>query len=465
MQKRGDRVFVAAHDLLADNRPRFSYGIAVADVDGDGRFAFVVTGFGCANRVLAWQGGSLVDRTPAALRDFEHPSIGLACADIDGDGHEEIYVLGADTFGGPKRTADRLFDATEDGWSDLVDRPENAAVLNRSSGRSVACLDRLGTGRYGFVVASYGGPFRLYELEADERLADHAPGAHLDEITGGRSLVVGPIVSTGADVFAANELGPNFLFRARADGSFREAAEPAGLADAHQHGRGVALLDADGDGRLDLAVGNWEGPHRLFLQTEPGRFVDRAPPEMAEPSRVRTVIAADFDNDGFEELFFNNIGEPNRLFGWRDGAWRPLDIGDAEEPDGLGTGAAVADLDGDGQLELMVAHGESAPQPLGLYRTGPSDHHWLRVLPRTRFGAPARGALVTLEAGGRRQLRVIDGGSGYLCQMEPVAHFGLGGLIGADRLTVRWPDGASATFDDVAADGLLDLAHPQPATA
>jgi hypothetical protein len=74
----------------------------------------------------------------------------------------------------------------------------------------------------------------------------------------------------------------------------------------------------------------WQGPHRLYTPSGPGPlggakalgfsdadsggFEDVAPYDMARPSAIRTVIAADFDNDGYEELFFNNIGDSNRLF-------------------------------------------------------------------------------------------------------------------------------------------------------
>jgi hypothetical protein len=199
---------------------------------------------------------------------------------------------------------------------------------------------------------------------------------------------------------------------------------------------------------------------------------------LALPSLVRNVLAADFDNDGFEELFFNNLGEPNRLFGCRrpsapsredrdpDSRTRDfdlvlLDAGAAAEPDGLGTGAAVADIDGDGLLELLIAHGESAPQPLSLYKVPETGHGWLRVAPRTRFGAPARGALVRLTAGGRVQTRVIDGGSGYLCQMEPIAHFGLGRLTTVDSISVLWPDGAAVVIDHPPIRTTLTIDYPE----
>ena len=99
-------------------------------------------------------------------------------------------------------------------------------------------------------------------------------------------------------------------------------------------------------------------------------------------------------------------------------------------------------MDGDGQLELLLSHGESSAQDLSLYHvTQGANHHWLRVMPLTRFGAPARGAKVTVMLTDGTQLtRIVDGGSGYLCQMEPVAHFGLG-FKEPMRLKIQWPDG------------------------
>jgi hypothetical protein len=263
------------------------------------------------------------------------------------------------------------------------------------------------------------------------------------------------------DVYAGNEGGPNFLFRNRGDGTFAEEAETYDLEDSDENARGIAVLDVDDDGRLDLAVGNWDGPHRLYVQTDGGPFREVAPPVLAAPSYIRTVIAADFDNDGYVELFCNNLDEPNRLFGWRNGEWTELAIGDAEEPWGLGTGAAVADLDGDGRLELLIAHGEAAAQPLTLYHGPVNTNHWLRVLPLTVHGAPARGAIVTLRAAGRHQIRAIDAGSGYLCQMEPVAHFGLGQAETVERIEIRWPDGAAQTIPFPQIDLLLSVPHPE----
>ncbi|KFQ90140.1 Cartilage acidic protein 1, partial [Phoenicopterus ruber ruber] len=257
---------------------------------------------------------------------------------------------------------------------------------------------------------------------------------------------------SASDIFCGNENSPNFLFHNQGDGMYQDVAASVGLDDPYQHGRGVALADFNRDGRVDIVYGNWNGPPRLYLQSgAPGRirFRDIATPKFSMPSPVRTVIAADFDNDQELEVFFNNIAyrgsSANRLLIRRehsDPIVEELNPGDALEPEGRGTGGAVTDFDGDGMLDLILSHGESMAQPISVFKgTQGTGNNWLRVIPRTRFGAFARGAKVVLFT--RRSgahLRIIDGGSGYLCEMEPVAHFGLG-HDEASSLEVTWPDG------------------------
>jgi hypothetical protein len=454
-------MFTDASALIRFNPPQLSYGVAVTDVDGDGDFEIFVAGFGFANRVLKWNGRALTDIADETLADSERQAIGVAAADINGDGREEIYVLNTDTFDGAKRFGDRLFLNRGARWVDLFSLDQNQLSVNLTAGRSVACVDRNGQGSYGFFVANYGGPMRLYELGPRGLVEDVASRVGVDLIAGGRSLVSLPLVTSRMDVFAGNERGPNFLFMNKGDGTFTEVAESFGLTDSLENVRGITVLDANGDGSFDLVYGNWEGPHRMFVRLDGGAFRNFAPPEMALPSRVRTVIAADFDNDGYEELFFNNMGEPNRLFGYRDGRWQRLNIGAAVEAYGLGTGAVVGDFNHDGRLELLIAHGESGLQPLTLYAPHPNLSHWLRVLPLTRHGAPARGAVVRLHSRNRAQVRAIDAGSGYLCQMEPVAHFGLGPEPD-DELAVEvyWPDGAHTLLDIAQIDRQYTVNYP-----
>jgi hypothetical protein len=336
-------------------------------------------------------------------------------------------------------------------------------------------------------------------------VTDRAPDLGIDFLGGGRAALVGPLQggpgeswpssSVGGagvrmDAFLGMERGPNLLLR-NDGGGFIDFAPEAGVSDTHGDARGAALVDLGGE--FGLALGNDDGPNRLWHLRREAPPGDITPAPFAEPGPVRTVLAADLDNDGRQELFVTCHGAPNRLFrrvgpDHRDGAdWERVDAGAAAEPDRPTTGAVAADLDGDGALELLVAHGGSEGEPLAVYgHPNAAADGWLRVRPRTRHGAPARGALVTLDLvldpdladafDGRapppeererlleaysEQHRVVDAGSGYCCQGEPVAHFGLGG--GTPRAVhVRWPDGETwTTVEAPDANGVLDVPFPE----
>ena len=139
----------------------------------------------------------------------------------------------------------------------------------------------------------------------------------------------------------------------------------------------------------------------------------------------------------------NNIAEPNKLFKIREnGKFEEIKLEIALEPDGYGTGAAVADIDNDGILELLVSRGESKEQPLTLYKAKVNKQSkYLRIKPINKYGAPARGATVTLLTNQRKHSKTIDAGSGYLCQMEPVAHYGIRKNEKNFKVEVKWTNG------------------------
>jgi len=99
---------------------------------------------------------------------------------------------------------------------------------------------------------------------------------------------------------------------------------------------------------------------------------------------------------------------------------------------------------------------------LGLFKSrAAGENNWLRVRPLTRFGAPARGAVARAEANGRILVKGVCGGSGYLCQMEPVAHFGLGHGGKAERVQVTWPDGAAVVLLNPGTNRALTVPYPR----
>lgn len=494
-----DGMFIKTNWLKNLDTSQLNYGVAVSDVDNDGSLEWIVAGFSGPNFVLKFDRATkrlinlAQDHRYSAIADQGGQAIGVCACDIDGDGREEIYFLNTNNaYAGRADYGDSLFKWRNGKYANLYTDPVNSRMEAKSfAGRSVACIDRLGTGKYSIVIATYSrggvGNFALVEMDENHPSNDVSTGnivlknvasvAKIDKATGGRGLVVGPILENNgrSDIFFGNEGNPwmgnpgdNFLFKNLGNGSFEDIAEQAEIQDKYNNARGISLADFNRDGLLDIAYGNWEGEHRLFMQYkavgEARKFRNIANRQYAVPTKIRTVIAADFDNNGDTDIFMNNIcshrdpndREPNKLFtvipnqfnNSSDPEIKKMNIGQAKEPRGFGTGAAITDMDGDGILDLLISHGESQTQPLKVYRVNrdvsrnqAGKYNWVRVFPRTKYGAPARGALVKLTTRtGRVYSSVIDGGSGYLCQMEPVAHFGLG-EDKPMKLDVQYPDG------------------------
>mgnify|MGYP006270334419 CR=1 FL=1 len=409
-------------EQIEKNPSHKRYGVATTLINS--KPAAFVTGFGGPNQLLTWQDGTLQDITPDELKDPESDAIGAAWCDIDQDGDEELYVLTTDTYGGKKRFSDKLYDKTPRGW---IDRFENSDVPNRFAGRSVACTHT--PSGPAFFVARYGGPMQLITYQ-NGSLKDIAPRHGMDRVTGGRSIINIP-TENGVDIFVGNERGPNFYYQ-RQNNTYQEIAQSLGVDDPYQNARGVDILDLQQDNSFDIVLGNWEGPHRLYKQKDNG-YEDIAPSALQTPTPIRSVIAADFNNDGVEELFLNNIGAPNS---YHEANGTAIPLQSAREPNGLGTGATTADFNQDGKLELLIAHGETGAQPLTLYQPN-TEKPGVQLRIFDANGAPARNARVEIRGKG---VYAVDGGSAYLNQMSPEIHVG-----GTPPLQVKvtYPDGTT----------------------
>jgi hypothetical protein len=156
---------------------------------------------------------------------------------------------------------------------------------------------------------------------------------------------------------------------------------------------------------------------------------------------------------------------PNMLYE-NDGNGQFAEIPDAGgapgSKDGSGNQVSMCDYDRDGFLDLFVANGEGhQPFSLGphqLFRNKGNENHWLEIdLEGTRSNRDGIGAIVRLETGGKKQLRVQDGGMHCWSQNCQRIHFGLGPNNRADKLTIRWPSGAVQELKDIPADQILKV--------
>ena len=453
---------VTADYGLDSVEPFYGQGVAVADFDGDGQRDLFVTAVG-ENRLWRGDGDRFVDVTASAGVAGESDAWSTSAAFFDADGDQDLD----------------LFVGNYVRWSKEIDFELDYRLT--------------GVGRAYGPPQNYEGTYPvLYRNEGDGTFTDVSESAGIrvsNPATGvpvAKTLGVLPIDTDGdgdLDLFVANDTVRNFFFQNRGDGTFEESGELTGVAyDRNGNATGAMGIDAGhfrNDGELGVAIGNFanEMTSLYVTQGHPSVFVDEAIGEgIGAPSRRMLsfgVFLFDADLDGRLDLLQANghleeeIGtvdpsqsyrQPAQLF-WNGGleagfvALEEDAVGDLTRPI-VGRGSTYADVDGDGDLDVLLTQ-VSGP-PLLLRNDQALGHHWLRI--RLDGRAPnidAFGARVELEAGGVVQRRFVMPTRSYLSQVERELTFGLGGQSSVDRVTIVWPDGSRQDVTNPEIDRLL----------
>ena len=282
------------------------------------------------------------------------------------------------------------------------------------------------------------------------------------------------------NLFVANDVTANALLineSSREDNQlrFREAGLPAGLAfdrdGKAQACMGVAADDADGNGLIDILVTNYHNEaNSLYLQLSPGSFFESSRAaglyEVSLPELGFGTQFLDAELDGAPDLIvanghlddFTYMDIPHKMqpqFFSNDGAGHFAPSSASSGPyfqrHLLGRSLAVLDWNTDGRPDCAVTHIET---PVALLTNETEPHgHWLKLRLRgTKSSRDAGGCRVTAICGKQEWTRQLTLGSGYLASNESMLLFGVGDWTHIDRLTVRWPSGATRSFENVATD-------------
>lgn len=447
---RGDGTFEDVSDSHGISAV-FGYGMGAAtgDYDNDGDVDLYVTGLG-ANVLLRNDGrGHMVDVTAAAGVSGSGWSTSATFVDVDADGHLDLFVT-------------RYVD-----WSVAAERE---------------CYSLTGAVDY-CSPKNYDAPSTdlLFRNNGDGTFDDISRTAGLGTAVGnGLGVIADEVNGDGrVDVFVANDGTPNHLWMNLGGGRFAESALMAGVAidqdGAPKAGMGVHSADVDDDGDNDLIVVNLDTESDSFFRNTGRFFVDAttsAGLRIASRRFTRFGVALlDFDNDGQIDLFEANgrvglqaetfgpdpYAEPNLLFrglqGGRFEEVRPRG-GTATPLAATSRAAAFGDVDNDGGIDILVANRDAAPYLLR--NVVPRRGHWLalRVLDR---GRDAIGASLAIAAGTRTLRRDVRTGYSYLAANDPRVHVGLGDLTRVSEVTVRWADGTRERYGPFDADRFVEL--------
>ena len=457
-RNRGDGVFDDVSQATGMDLRLYGMGAAVGDYDGDGWQDIFVTAVG-ANRLLRNAGGErFVDVTDAAgvAGAADAWSTSAAFFDYDGDGDLDLFV------------------ANYVAWSPDIDRAVDFRLtgIGRAYGPPT---DFPGT--HSYLYRNDGGTFADVSAAAGIEVVNPATLA-----PAGKALAVLPQDldgDAGIDLVVANDTVRNFLFRNRGDGRFAEVGVDAGIAfSATGTATGAMGVDAaryDNDDKLAIVIGNFANEMSSFYVARPNEPVfsdDAIISGIGAPSRRALTFGLAFldaDLDGrLDIVAANGHVEPEiarvqasqsyaqgaQLF-WNCGRSCPRRyvradaVGDLAAPL-VARGAAYADIDGDGDLDLALTQvGGSA---VLLRNDQTLDQHWVRLVLRGR--APNRhaiGATVTLTTAGAVQTRTVMAARSYLSQVELPVTFGLGDADGVVTAVVVWPRGIAEQYTNLQA--------------
>ena len=422
---------------------RYGMGVTTGDYDNDGDIDLYLSNFG---RNQLWRNNG--DGT------FDEVSEESGTDDARWS-HSAVFV-----------------DIDRDGWLDLL-------VVNYVDfrlGNRKACPDATGALDYCGPFAHAPVPDRLYRNLGNGRFEDISAKSGLRQPGSGLGVVSGDFNQDGwPDLYVANDAMPNHLWINQGDGHFLEDALMLGTA-VNSEGQpeasmGVVAGDVDGDGDEDLFVTHLrEETNTLYINDGNGEFREKSIASgLAAASRGFTgfgVALLDYDLDGWLDLIVVNgavramqsesqrrrafpYGQPNQLFRNEDGRYvEKSDQVPALMFEESSRGLAAGDIDNDGDPDFIISN---ANGPARLLLNTSRDADWLGLRLIGNSGRDAIGATATLRlAGGRSMFRRVRVAGSYLSAGDPRLLFGLGGNTAITDLEVVWPDGSCEHWSGLA---------------
>lgn len=475
-------------------------GVAFLDFDGDGlQDIFFVNGgetphgkspIPVRNALYRNLGNGKFEEvaTKAGIDRIDFYGMGAAVGDYDNDGYPDIFITGFPssalfhnnrngtftevTVKSGVRNEDRWaasaawFDYDRDGFLDLI----VTNYVKFSFNEPIRCAVN-GMRSYCAQTAYQGMPLTLFHNNHDGTFTDVSAHAGFDKLVG-RALGVVAIDANDdgwTDLFIARDASPNLLLINKHDGTFQDTAVDSEVAyDANgvaKAGMGVDAGDVNADGVPDFVVTNFNDQyHSLFVSSSSALYQDKTVSShiaaFTKPDLGWGTKFLDFDNDGNLDLMFVNghinevieitrtdvkYKQPPLLLRNAGGTFENMRdyAGTAFQSTFLGRGLALADIDNDGDVDMVFTCLND--RPVLLRNNVGAQNQWVGFeLQGTDSNRDAIGAKIVVTYGSRRFVRWIVGGSSYLSAHDKRVMVGLGANPAGNvvNLEIRWPNGA-----------------------
>jgi hypothetical protein len=397
-------------------------------------------------------------------------SVGAGWGDYDNDGHLDLFVCNR---GGTSRTRNYLYRNDGHGGFTRINTSPLATDFLFTLVSAWGDFDR--DGYLDVVVGNHSGDGKVsYRNQGDGAFGrvDSGPMALNDgDVIG---CAWGDYDNDGwPDLFVAGYFAVNRLYHNEGNGMFVRVTD-GDVPNESGNFSGCAWGDYDNDGDLDLFVakGGLRGieSNALYRNNGNGAFTRETEGGIVNDVGRHVGCAwGDYDNDGYLDLFVSQqSGRQNRLYHNNgDGTFTAVTDGDMVNDVSYSPNGAWADFDNDGFLDLFVANGAFTIGSYNnfLYRNDGNDNHWLKL---KLVGGPSNRAAIgakvrvnaTISGASRWQMREISGGSGFGSQDSLIAHFGLGDATHVDTVRIEWPSGTVQELHDLAANQRLTITEP-----
>jgi tetratricopeptide (TPR) repeat protein len=460
----GDGTFTEVGEQAGVRFRGWAMGVGWGDYDNDGWLDLIVTAFG-ENALYRNNGdGTFTERAvEAGLGGIERFWAGASWGDYQRDGYLDLHVAGYvryDRLADPDAGVSLHYDVEEPASINPSAFPPERNLLYRNNGN----------GTFTEVAVQAGVP--------------GSKGRSLDAVWADFDQDGWP------DLYVANDVSDNVLYRNEGDGTFSDISHAARVAD-YRGAMGIAVGDWNGDAELDMVVTHWMAQENALYTNLSSGGAGPASTAAASFLSFRDEadrfglgqIALDFigfgtsffdyDNDGRLDLFFANgstfqrrddpsllVAMPDQLFwnrGPDEGFYDVSSVsGEYFQREYGGRGAAFADYDNDGDVDVFIVN-NGGPGIL-LRNDGGNGNRWLQVrLEGRQSNRSAFGARLRLVAGGTVQVREVGSQASYLSQNSLTEHFGLADAERADTLEITWPSGSRQVLVDIVADQILEV--------